>query len=108
MVGLHFFMANTMIEQKVKKFGALDLLSKIGGMYGSLYQILFLVGSYYNSRMLLGHLISKLYFIKYKEASDDCNKTHLRTVNFTKYDVFSHIKFKCCGLKNTLCNKLCR
>ena len=105
LLGLHFFLANAMFEHEVDKFSILDLLSKFGGLYGSIFQVVGVIGAFYNSRMVLGHLISKFYFIKYKEEGQRNHKLSL--INFTKYDVFSNFKLVICKGKNLFCKKLC-
>lgn len=62
-------MANTKVEHNVEIFGILDLLSKFGGLYGSIFQFLGVIGGFYNLRFLFGHLIEKLYFKKYSNSN---------------------------------------
>ena len=76
--------------------------------------IMAFIGAYYNSRTLIGHLISRLYFIKYKsqlnhdhhfEASD---ANHLHEVIFKNRDIFSSYKLECCQFTNAICKACCR
>ena len=111
-MGIYFFLGPTRVEHSNIKFTILDLLSKFGGLYGSLFQLLGLIGGFYNSRMLLGHLISKLYFIQYrdKHSKHDHSKpldTHLRTINFARHDIFYFIKLPFCKLKSNICHSCC-
>jgi hypothetical protein len=111
-MGIYFFLGPTKVVHSNIKFTILDLLSKFGGLYGSLFQFLGLIGGFYNSRMLLGHLISKLYFIQYRDthkghnhkASEAC---HLKTINFARHDVFYFVKLPFCKLKSIICHSCC-
>ena len=68
MLGIYFFCGDTYTEHRKEAFNMLDLLSKFGGLYGSIFQFLGLLGGFYNSRLLVGDLIKKLYFVKLRDG----------------------------------------
>ena len=45
---MYFFLANTQVEHKAEIYSILDFLSQFGGLYGSVFQILQVIGGFYN------------------------------------------------------------
>ena len=58
MLGIFFYYDENMQYHHKKLFDILDLMSKFGGLYGSLFTFLGVIGGFYNSRMFIGELVS--------------------------------------------------
>ena len=67
----------------------MDLLSKFGGLYGSIFQLLGIIGGFYNSRKLIGELIGRMYFLK--ESSEE-EKPCSKSLNMKATSMSKHIK----------------
>ena len=108
LLGMYFFYGDIYIEHSKTLFSILDLLSKFGGLYGSIFQFLGLLGGFYNSRMFIGELVSRMYYLKESSEKGDVSKSlflktvsmtkNVKRIEFTTKDVFSQIKLKLCVL----------
>jgi len=67
--GIYFFVDNKMKVHTITGFGILDLLSRLGGLFKCVLGFFSVIGGFYNTRTLLGHLISKTYFIRHKHCT---------------------------------------
>ena len=97
-----------MYQHHVTGFSLLDLLSNLGGLFNAIFTFLSVIGAFYNSRTLLGHLISKLYFIKYSCQDSQNGSNELKVIKFNNSDIFSHFKLPFYRLKNFLQVLFCK
>ena len=110
-LGLYFFYGDSHFDHSRQLFTFMDLLSKFGGLYGSIFQLLGIIGSFYNSKMFIGELIGRMYFLKVSSTENDSSKSlklnatsmskNIKKIKFSGKDVFSYIKFE-------ICTKICR
>ena len=83
-LGIYFFYGDIYVEHSRTLFTMLDFLSKFWGLYGSIFQFLGLIGGFYNSRMFIGELVSRMYFLKESSEEDGASKSlFLKTMSMT-------------------------
>ena len=107
-LGVYFFFSDTKVDHTKSIFNIFDLLSKFGGLYGSIFRLLGVIGGFYNSRLFIADLIKKMYFIKLSSegSSKDSKAFQAKTqsatsnsftkIKFNSKDIFSHIKALFC------------
>ena len=91
------------------------VLSKFGGLASSIVAFLTIIGSYVNTRLFMGHIITKIFAVKEKcnhryEFQTNLERSaheyrNYKSIKFSLKDKFSHLKefvyrFLCCK-----CNK---
>ena len=65
--GAYFFMGNTVTLHKRDVFDFTGLISKVGGIYATLFAFFSAIGKYVNTNQFMGDLMKEMHYVSLKD-----------------------------------------